>query len=97
MRLDPHRASTLPRLQPAIEEVNGQSHLTVKITLAPGAMDSQKNWETSSDLRTWTPNNAALQLLSVQPKSDGTAVFKYVDPATVSDNTRFIRMRVSGW
>jgi hypothetical protein len=95
--LDPHRASVPPRLQPAIESTGGQPHVVVQITLAPGAQDAQKNWETSPDLRTWAPAGASIQLISLQPCLNGTAVFKYLDSTAISTNAiRFIRMKITG-
>ncbi|HWI59144.1 MAG TPA: hypothetical protein VNZ22_18095, partial [Bacillota bacterium] len=95
--LDPRRASV--RSQPLLnlESVDGDTHLTLALRLATGAREAHLLWETSDDLRTWTADASALQLLDTQPCFDGTASKKYFDTTPVASHAgHFLRLRIAG-
>ena len=94
--LDPHRLSIPPRLLPALETINGEERLTVSLPMAAAATDAQLSWEASDDLRTWTADSGALQLLSAAARGDGTSLLKYLDTTSLSSGScRFLRLRIT--
>ena len=95
--LNPHVPSSPSPLTPTIEVFESDPGLVLTIRLAPGARDATFLWESSVDLASWSPANAAIELVATESLYDGTSRLKYVDrTALSSQGSRFIRLRVSG-
>jgi hypothetical protein len=94
---DPRQPSPAPSLIGRIETIYYDSHLTLSLRVAAGAVNSTRTWEISDNLVDWSDSDTALQLLSSQLNPDGTTLLKYFETNSVaSAPARFFRLRVSG-
>jgi hypothetical protein len=79
---------------PVVETLNDEPHLTFSIRVSGGASDITVIPQVSSDLVTWSSNDATLQLLESTPGDDGRVTLKYYDTAVLTTNAkRFVRFQ----
>ncbi len=92
--LNPTLADAVPQMGPVVETLNDEPHLTFSIRVSGGASDITVIPQVSSDLVTWSSNDATLQLLESTPGDDGRVTLKYYDTAVLTTNAkRFVRFQ----
>jgi hypothetical protein len=90
--LDPHRASSRPRITAGIRWMDGEPRLVLGARLAAGALDAAPEWETSRDLAIWYPHST-VRFHEAAPSPDGTVLVSFIEAEPPGEaGKRFIRL-----